>query len=160
MTSPWLPSLIETNGDWQSVRAKLYAAFCADFKHGNLTMNGIPVTCDMRPSEEGLEEGFWHLITGFDRDADQRLVETERARCLGWCGAIIRNAGDDAILEWRYREKSSLRTYLWLKAEDYVVVLQGLPPKKPRRYILLTAFHLSGESQRRNMRRRYEKREP
>jgi hypothetical protein len=114
----------------------------------------------MRLSEEGMEEGFWHLITGVDQNANQRFVETERACRLAWCGAVIRNAGDQAILEWQYRERESLRTYLWLQTEDYVVVLQATPWKKPRRYILVTAFHLSGESRRRNMRRRYENREP
>jgi len=109
---PWLPALIETNGEWQSVLAKLYAVFCEDFKHGNLSLNGLPVTCDTRLSEEGMEEGFWHLITSVDRNANQRFVETERACRLAWCGAVIRNAGDQAILEWQYREKESLRTYL------------------------------------------------
>jgi hypothetical protein len=36
----------------------------------------------------------------------------------------------------------------------------GVPPAAPRYYFLITAFHLSGDSQRRNMRRRYEEREP
>ncbi len=107
-----------------------------------------------------MEEGFWHLITCLDQGTNQRLVETERACRLAWCGAVIRNAGDPAILEWQYRERRSLRTYLWLQSEDYVVVLEAAPPRRPQRHILVTAFHLSGESQRRNMRRRYENREP
>lgn len=160
MTPAWLPPLLDTDGDWQRIVARLYAAFCEDFNPCNLTLNGLPVTCDMRRCEDGREEGFWHLITGFDQDACERLVETERARRLAWCGAVIRNAGDDAILEWRYWEKGGLRTYLWLVPEDYVVVLQGAPPKRPRRYVLVTAFHLSGQSQLRNMQRRYDNREP
>ena len=59
-----------------------------------------------------------------------------------------------------YREKGKLRTYLWLRELDYVVVLKGVPPAAPRYYFLITAFHLSGDSQRRNMRRRHEEREP
>src|ERR1035437_10020333 len=57
-------------------------------------------------------------------------------------------------------KKGNLRTYLWLRDLDYVVVLTGAPPASPRYYFLITAFHLSGDSQRRNMRRRYEEREP
>jgi hypothetical protein len=159
MTPAWLPRLLDTDGDWQAVVARLYAAFCADFGAGNLTLNGLPVGCDMRHCEDGKEEAFWHLITGLDRDSGQRLFESERARRLLWCGAVIRNPGDGAVLQWQYREKGALRTYLWLQHEDYVVVLQGAPSRRPQRYILLTAFHLSGESQRRNMRRRYENRE-
>lgn len=97
MTPAWLPPLLDTDGDWQRIVVRLYAAFCEDFNPCNLTLNGLPVTCDMRRCEDGWEEGFWHLITGFDQDACERLVETERARRLAWCGAVIRNAGDDAI---------------------------------------------------------------
>ena len=76
-----------------------------------------------------------HLVTADERGVGERLFEFERARYLSWCGAVIGNAGDAAVLQWVYREKG--------EASD-----------------LITAFHLSGNSQRRNMRRRYEEREP
>ncbi len=51
-------------------------------------------------------------------------------------------------------EKGKLRTYLWLQVLAYVVVLKAVPPAAPRYYFLITAFHLDGPHQRRNMQQR------
>ena len=159
MTPEWLPDLVATDGDWDTVIADLYAVFCRDLRDGRLQLNGLPVRWDARVSGERFEEAFWHLVTADEHKLCGRLFEPERARRLSWCGAVIGNAGDAAVLQWIYREKGKLRTYLWLRELDYVVVLKGVPPAAPRYYFLITAFHLSGDSQRRNMRRRYEERE-
>jgi hypothetical protein len=160
MTPEWLPDLVATDGEWDTVIAGLYAVFCRDFRDGRPRLNGLPVQWDERISAEGFEEAFWHLVTADEHNVGERLFEPERARHLSWCGAVIGNAGDAAVLQWVYREKGKLRTYLWLRELDYVVVLKGVPPAAPQYYFLITAFHVSGDSQRRNMRRRYQEREP
>jgi hypothetical protein len=160
MRPDWLPDFVATGGEWKEVIADLYAIFRRDFTVGRPRLNGLPVTWDDQISAEGFEEAFWHLVTADERSVGGRLFEPERARLLSWCAAVIGNAGDAAVLQWVYREKGRLRTYLWLRELDYVVVLKGVPPTTPRYYFLITAFHLSGDSQRRNMRRRYEEREP
>jgi hypothetical protein len=131
MMPDWLPDLVVTDGEWSKVVAELYCVFCRDFKDNRPTLNGLPVICDDRASEGGYEERFWHLIT----------------------------QDDPLVLKWVYREKGKLRTYLWVKDLDYVVVLKAVPPTAPRYYFLITAFHLDGPHQRRNIERRYDKRE-
>jgi hypothetical protein len=158
MVPDWLPGLLVTDGDWDTVVTSLYAVFCRDFKHDGPRLNGLPVSWDDRILDGPYEEAFWHLITGNDPKTGQRLFEPDRSKRLAWCGAVIRNADDAAVLQWVYREKGQLRTYVWLKDFDYVVVLKGVPSSAPGYYFLITGFHLTGDSQRRNMRRRYERR--
>jgi hypothetical protein len=52
-------------------------------------------------------QAFWHLVTADERSVGERLFEPERARYLSWCGAVIGNAGDAAVLQWVYRKKQS-----------------------------------------------------
>ena len=135
MEPTWLPCLIDTNGDWDETLQRLYQAFCQDFKNGTLWLDGIRVNWDREilPGEK-FEEAFWKLITGEDCTIQQRVPEFERAKLLSWCAAILRNADDPCIIRWVYREKGRLRSYLWLRELDYVIVLKPVPPDEPRYY--------------------------
>jgi hypothetical protein len=105
MTPEWLPDLVATDGEWNTVIAGLYAILCRDFRDGRPRLNGLPVKWDDRVSAEGFEEAFWHLVMAGERSVGERLFEPERARYLSWCGAVIENAGAAAVLQWVYREK-------------------------------------------------------
>lgn len=110
---------------------------------------------------ERYEECFWHLVTRKDQGSGERLPDFRRAERLPWCIPILHNIQDPAVKSWRYREGNGrMRTYAWLEAGDYVVILE---PKMKRIGVvafLITAYHLDGESMRRSMRKRYERREP
>lgn len=123
-------------------------------------VDGCPVWWH-RQIRNGFEEAFWHSITRDDAAAGERLFDPRRAERLAWCGPLIRNCHDAAVLRWRYREsRSQIRLYLWLEAYDYVVVLQERDSRRGGIYFLVTAYHLDGEDRRRSLRRKYEKREP
>lgn len=161
MTLPdWLPPMLDLNGDWNTVVHELYAVFTRDFTRGALNVAGEPVWYD-RKMVDGYEACFWHLITRNNQQTGDRQPDFRRAERLPWCAAILRNANDPAVMFWRYREGSgSIRTYAWLEEGDYVVVLERKPMKIGPVAFMITAYHIDGASRRRNLRRRYEQREP
>lgn len=164
MTKPppaWLPPMISVEGDWRDIVIRLYQAFERDFKKGQPSFEGRPVWWNRRIlSGETYEEGFWHLITRDDRTTGERLPDFRRAERLPWCTPTIRNDQDPGVKVWDYEEGSGkIRTYLWLESLDYVVILEKQRKGKKREAaFLVTAFHLDGESTRRSMRRKYERR--
>ncbi|MGH7901872.1 MAG: hypothetical protein ACRENZ_09065, partial [Thermodesulfobacteriota bacterium] len=103
---------------------------------------------------------FWPLITKQDPIKGERLLDNRRAERLSWCIPIICNAHDEAVKIWDFREsEGQLRTYLWLEDFDYVIVLEKRVIRFRGVYFLITAFHVDGDSRRRNLRRKHEKRE-
>ncbi len=158
---PWLPDKISTDGRWEEIVDELYRIFAGDFKNNTIFYKGYPVWWDRRILEDDKEEGFWHLITKKDTQTGQRLFDPRRAERLRWCRALIENDDNEWIRCWDYQEsKGRIRTYLWIEKLDYVVVLEKRKVGKTEGYFLITAFYVDGESKRRNLRRKYEKRLP
>jgi len=155
----WLPEFCETNGEWDEVVSALYRLFCRDFVESPLNLEGDPIWRDRRITEK-YEEAFWHLITRTDDRTGERLFDPRRAERLSWCAAIIRNSTDPAVKQWQYREGTGkIRRYLWLEAYDYVVVLERRKIGGNFVNFLISAHHVDGESRRRSLKRKYEKRE-
>ncbi|MGA3023809.1 MAG: hypothetical protein ABSF98_03460 [Bryobacteraceae bacterium] len=160
MMPDWLPEFCATDGEWSAVAADLYNAFVRDIVTDPPRIEGCPVWWRRR-MVDGHEETFWHLVTRDDAEVGERLFDPRRAERLRWCGAILRHCDDPAVTRWRYREqRGQIRLYLWLHDHDYVVVLEEREVRGGKVYFLISAHHLDGESRRRNLRRKYEKREP
>ena len=158
----WLPAIVSVNGVWTEVLARLYGVFEADFKRIRLLFDGRPVWWDRRilPGE-AYEEGFWHLITKADLNTSARLLDPRRAERLPWCGPVIANSADGAVTVWDFEEANGhVRTYLWLQEWDYVVVMEKRQQRVSEVAFLITAFHVDGESSRRNLGRKYQSRRP
>lgn len=51
-----------------------------------------------------------------------------------------------------------VRTYIWLKDHDYVVILERQQKRQGVVYMLVTSFHLDFEAKRRDLMSRYERR--
>ncbi len=153
----WLPDLLEVNGAPAAVFAHLYSQFRLDFIDLTCYFRGLPVRYDGRKqSEDDYEDGFWHLVSRDDYAAGARLLDTRRAEKLAWCAAIISNEEDDAVLVWRFREgRGQIRTYLWLREWDYVVILDE---RRRDVFQLVTAFHV-GAGKRHDLENRYRRRE-
>ena len=159
MMPEWLPVCCVTDGEWARVIAELYAVFQQDFVADPPRVYGCPVWWQRRISD-GYEEAFWHLTTRDDDVTGDRLFDPRRAERIPWCGAMLRRYNDPAITSWRYQEsKGQVRLYLWLEAWDYVVVLEERDVWIGRIYFLITAYHVDGESRRRQLRKKYRKRE-
>jgi len=157
---PWLPAIISVNGEWEDVLCRLYHVFASDFKRSGCMFQERPVWWDRRvlPGER-YEEGFWHLITRDDSRTKQRLFDPRRAERLPWCAPTLRNSQDIRVRVWDYEEGGgSIRTYVWLQNWDYVIVLEKKRARVGEVAFLVTAYHVDGESQKRSLRRKYEKR--
>jgi len=116
------------------------------------------------------EEGFWHLVTrdqwGWNRTTrskeKERLPELNRAGRLPWARPIIDHECDDVVFVWDFeeetRDRSTVRTYAWLREHDYVVILERQAKEKGDIYMLVTSFLVEHESKRRDLQSRYERR--
>ncbi len=94
-----------------------------------------------------------------DHTTGERLLDNRRAERLSWCVPIICNSNDDEVKVWDYKESSGrVRTYLWLKNMDYVVVLERKEIKFEEVFFLITAYYVDGASRRRHLHKKYERR--
>lgn len=158
---PWLPGTVSVGGNWGAVLKMLYRIFEHDFKHGACDFQGRAVWWN-RSKEEGesYEEGFWHLITKLDQKQNIRLFDPRRAERLPWCVPTIVNSFRPEVRVWDYREtRRTIRTYLWLRDWDYVVILEKrtLSSGIDAAY-LITAYHVGGGSTRATLQRKYDAR--
>ncbi len=162
MTLPaWLPPIQSCNGSWPEVVTALYAIFDRDFRSGGPSFQGTRIWWNRTvKAGDQFEEGFWHLISRTDPRTGERLPEFRRAERLPWCRPVIDHEREPEVLVWDYDKGEGLvRTYVWLRDFDYVVVLQRrvLNRKPPAKTImfLLTAYHLDGDGARRWYERSY-----
>jgi hypothetical protein len=148
----FLPELAETDGAWGEVCAALYAVYDADFRTGAILHQGLRVHRDRRVLDDGdgKEECFWHLITGHDNAAGERVFEPDRAKRLPWVKPLIVASACPELLVFDRRESKRLRRYLWLKDHDFVVILE----RKKDIYYLVTAYAITYRSTRHKMERR------
>lgn len=161
-TPSWLPAIISVDGKWDKVIEKLYGIFKSDFVEGKPLLNKSSVWWDRRILDgDKYEEGFWHLISKDDNSTHERLFDPRRAERLSWCRPIIDHFNDNEVKYWDYRASNNrIETYLWLKDFDYVVIFQKRKQKVGMVYFLLTAYYVEGDSTKRSLTRKYEKREP
>jgi hypothetical protein len=156
----WLPEIVSVNGEWKAVLKRLYAIFDVDFKQTRREFEGRHVWWDrtVLPGER-YEEGFWHLITRADKAAGERFLDPRRAERLPWCGPTVSHSSDVSIKVWDYKEGSGrVRTYVWLENWDYVIILEKRRQRVGEIAFLITAYHVDGESQRRNLNSKFSNR--
>jgi len=155
---PWLPDILELNGEWDTIINRLFLIFKRDFHQKRPYFQGSPVWWNNRilPGEK-YEEGFWHLITRTDSIKRERLFDIRRAERLPWCNPIITYSHEDKyILIWDYKEsKERIRTYLWLKDFDYVIILEKKEKRVGTVAYLITAFYIDGSSSRKKIQRKF-----
>ncbi|MBI5663510.1 MAG: hypothetical protein HZC49_00255 [Nitrospirae bacterium] len=157
----WLPEMISTDGEWNTVLDCLHGIFKTDFIEGRPSLNNAKVWWDKRTLDgDRYEEGFWHLISKNDDTTRERLFDPRRAERLPWCRPSIDHFDDNAVKFWDYKVSNSrIETYLWLEDFHYVVVFQKRKHRIGTVYFLLTGYYVDGVTSRRNLRRKYEKRE-
>ncbi len=157
----WLPEMVSVDGTWEEIVTRLYTIFQQDIVKGKRFYEDRVLWWDRRVLDGKYEEGFWHLIAKYDRATQDRLFDPRRAERLPWCGPTISNNMDGFLKAWDYREgKKKIRTYLWLETLDYVIIMDKLKRGGRKVVFLITAYHVSGESTRRGLRRKYQRRLP
>lgn len=169
----WLPEIISYAGDWEGFIRTLYAIFESDFKRRAPQFRSLPVWYNNR-IEEGdrykFEEGFWHLVTKEEwvynratrRKEKERLPEFDRAGRLPWTKPIIVSEHAGSVLVWDYEDVTIrgkvIRSYLWLKEYDFVVILERQSARDREIFKLITSFHVCYESKRKDLKSRYDQR--
>ncbi len=152
----WLPETVSTNGEAMEVFARLHNIFRQDFVIGRPSFEQIPVWWDRQPDDLGYEKAFWHLVTRKENTTGDRLLDPPRARKLPWCAPTIAHSADAAVLVWDFVEGSGrLRTYVWLQAWDYCIVLEKQRHRRGTVAFLVTAYSVDGPSTRRRLRKKY-----
>jgi hypothetical protein len=157
----WLPGMQDCSGVWADVVVILFAVFDNDFRSASPRFQGLPIWWDRRIEiGEKYEEGFWHLITRDDPLAG-RVPDFRRAERLPWCQPTLRHDTEPEVSIWSYKEGGGqIRTYVWLRDFDYVVILQRRSTRRGDVMVLVTAYYVDGPSSRRSLDRKRVNREP
>jgi len=140
----WLPDRVSVNGEPNAVFAGLYAVFRRDFVDAVFRYHSCRIIWDQRKLDGPYDEGFWHLITRDVRGV--RLLDSRRAERLPWCAPVIQHDGEPCVVAWdapASRKGSRVRTCLWLREYEYVVVLERNVSGTGRVW-LVTAYHVDG----------------
>jgi len=147
---PWLEPLVrleDFGGDPDAYIAHLFSIFERDFIKTQPQFKGKRVFHD-KADEGGRPRAFTHITTEEDRGTKQRILSIRRCERIGWIKRIIENAGDPAVLVWDQeqstKKKWASRTYLFLKQEDFLVILQEI---KYGNY-LITAIYVDSPAQK------------
>lgn len=163
MPPSWLPGLLQTNGDPLIVRPALYAVFQREIQQGQLVFQGLPIVWNTGIKNDGYgygyPEGFWHLIERKNQQTGEREWDPRRAERLSWFAAVLNNASAPEVTWFKYQEgDGKINTYLWLQEEDYVIVLLEQKRSWGQVMMIKSAYHIDGQSSRRNISGKYHRR--
>lgn len=156
MTKPaWLPDMFAVNPWTAGTYDALYLIFCRDLKDSRPTYRGAEVWFFLE-EEDGKEKLFWHLTSRDDKEAGERLPDFRRSERLPWVRPMIDQPDKPEVLDWDFEEgDGSIKTYVWLRGHDFVVVMKKYPDENRR---LITSFWIEYENTRRKMQKKYDKR--
>ncbi|MBW2663664.1 MAG: hypothetical protein JRD93_17205 [Deltaproteobacteria bacterium] len=173
--SEWLPEMVQVspwcNGGNNDTYEMLYQIFSRDMKNHDLKYSGFDVWF-FKEIEDGREKIFWHLTSRkqkarrvprrkrrfYDEDEipAERLPDLRRSERLPWVKALIENTGKNGISAWDYEEgNGSIKTYVWLKNCDFVVIMKKYPNNSRR---LVTSFYVDREYKQRDFESKYDRR--
>ncbi|MFA4910969.1 MAG: hypothetical protein WC649_08005 [Desulfobacteria bacterium] len=157
-TPSFLPPILNLDGDWDTILARLYSVFKIDFKESQTYHRGIKVIYNGTIKADGLgkEEGFWHVVSRLDDDTGERLIDYPRAKRLPWAKPLMESPERHEIKVWQYQEGTAdkgLRTYVWVEEYNYALILH----RKRKVFYWVTAFYVESRKQK-DLRRKYESR--
>lgn len=130
----------------------------------NFKFRGKPVRPTKKEGEEPMNTLFNHLTTRNDQDENgkklsSRFFEMNRSRRLHWVKVRIDECLNDEVQVFSYEDrvkgKDVIRTYIYDKRQDYVVILE--PFRNTNDYYLLTAYHLSEKAGRKQIKKKLKK---
>jgi len=166
----WLPDIFCIDPWTQSTYDMLYEIFCRDIRDHNLRYLGNTVWI-FPEIEDGKEKIFWHLTTRFVKKIriprrkkkfyhesqmyidEGRYPDLRRCERLPWVRPMIEKAADPKVLAWDYEEGNlTIKTYVWLRDDDFVVILKKYSNNKRR---LITSFYVNKSYKRKDFERKY-----
>ncbi len=156
MTKPaWLPEMLNVNPWTETTYDALYQLFCDTLKNSRPVYRGAEVWffLDM---EDGKEKIFWHLTSRDDKETGERLPDLRRSERLPWVRPMIDQPDQSDVLDWDFEEgDGTIKTYIWLKEYDFVVIMKKYPDENRR---LITSFWIEYNNTRRKMQKKYDNR--
>jgi hypothetical protein len=168
----WLPPMAQVSpwqyGDGRDTYEMLYAIFHRDFVISRPQYAARDVWY-FPNHEDGKETIFWHLtsrdekskpvprrmrgVVGAANNAAGRYPDLRRSERLPWVRSLIANSIEPEVLTWDYLEgDGSIRTYIWLKNFDFVVIMKKYPKGGHR---LITSFYVDEDYKRSDFAQKY-----
>lgn len=166
----WLPEIAAVNPWTEDTYEMFYAIFCRDIRDYNLRYNDNDVWI-FPDTEGGKEIIFWHLTTrdvkrqkiprrkrryypeGQTGTETERLPDLRRCERLPWVKSLIEHPSEPEVLAWDYEEGDrTIKTYVWIKDNDFVVIMKKYPDGKRR---LITSFYVDKLFKRKDFERKY-----
>ena len=146
------PNLLELNHlSPANRRIILREIFDRDIANNNFfKFRSKPIRPTKKEGEIPMDTLFNHLTTRNDKDENgkklkSRLFEIHRSRRLHWVKVRIEEFKNENVEVFSYEDrverKDKIRTYIYDKNEEYVVILE--PFRTTNDYYLLTAYHLN-----------------
>lgn len=155
-TIDWLPEILVLSPWKEETFDALYDVFVESIKNFPLKMDGQEVWFFREVDSEGRELLFWHLTHRENKETGIRLPDFRRSERLPWVNPLIMNCRRDGVLCWDYIEDDkSIKTYIWLNREDFVIILKKYGDGRRR---LITSYHIDYENKRRTLVRKYNNR--
>ncbi len=153
----WLPPIASVNPWTKDTFDNLYSIFKRDFKDTQPVYKGYTVWF-FPEIEDNKEVIFWHLTHREDRKMGARLPDSPRCERLPWVKSILENPDKPEVLAWDYKEgDGSIRTYLWLKDFDFLVLLKRYRDGRRR---LITSYYVDYPHKRRTLKKKHKNRIP
>jgi len=140
----WLPEVLSLSPWKESTYNILYNLFQVDLIRSRPVYRGNKILVP-REIEDGKERIFWHLTARKDLKSGERLPDLRRSERLLWIKPILENSGQPEVLDWDNNEGKKVKTYVWLKEYDFIVILKKL---KNDRRLLITAYYIEYENTR------------
>jgi len=118
-----------------------------------------------KEGEHPLNTLFRHLTTRVDKDEDgknltSRSFELHRSQRLHWIKFHIEEMKSENVevfsFEDRIDRKDVIRTYIYDKVEEYVIILE--PQRSKADYYLLTAYYLNEPGGKKQIKKKLKKR--
>lgn len=159
----FLPALIDTSNfksDADSVVEELYGCFQDELLNGSIVFRRVPVVLDRLNIMDGRENLFWHLIQNSQSHGSDGVLDHDKARRFRWIKAVIENEADSEVTVFNHKAPDKpVRTYLWVKEEHYVVILEfKRQSSKGPNFSLVTSYYMDFERERKRMQRKYDNR--
>ena len=153
----WLPPMFAVSLWTATTFDALYAVFKTDFLDSAVSYG--PHRVWIFPDQErGKEKIFWHLTEKEDKQLNARFADPRRAERLPWSRPMLDNIADPQVMHWDYEEgDKTIKTYVWLKDFDFVIVLKRMPDLSRR---LITSFYVDYANKKRDLERKYKQRLP
>lgn len=151
----WLPKMYPVNPWTEKTHELLYEIFQKDFVNTQPQYRGY-VVWFFPEKEDGKEVVFWHLTSREDNAVGERIPDLRRSERLPWARPMLDNPDKPEVLDWDYEKgDGSIKTYVWLKDYDYLVVLKKYKDGRRR---LLTSFWIEYQNFRDKLEKKYKQR--